>query len=110
MYFKYINLVYIPIWFFNIFSAIIAMRIDEVLISFDSYSNKFKKWICQNQSLLSFLLKTKSILFIPLSLILSVISCFVDIQLTRIIIGIYFIMTFIDLCINALFYSIFRRI
>jgi hypothetical protein len=106
--FKFINLIYIAIWFFNIYSYVIAKRIDDLVYD-DTQKTAIKRFLYANQNLISILLKLKPLLLIIISIIMSIITISSTLETTRLFISIYFLLTFTDLILNAFILSIYEK-
>ena len=93
MIFKWMNVAYLAIWIFNLLTIYIAKRLDDYDIS----------------KVLGNILKYHPFLLIIISIAIMVITCFLSVDTTRTIMGIYFLVTFFDLIITSLFVSLFER-
>ena len=87
------NVAYLAIWIFNLLTIYIAKRLDDYDIS----------------KVLGNILKYHPFLLIIISIAIMVITCFLSVDTTRTIMGIYFLVTFFDLIITSLFVSLFER-
>lgn len=93
MIFKWINVAYFAIWIFNLLTVYIAKRLDDYTVS--------KK--------MSNILKYHPFVLIVISIALIIYTCFLNVDITRTIMGIYFLLTFLDLIITGLIVSLLER-
>lgn len=100
--FKTQNLLYLLIWTFNIFTFILAKRIDNVYLD-----NKGIFW--KYKDLFSWILKIIPLLMMFSSIVLTVISTFLTNEITNSIISTYFIITFVDLIFTGIISTIYER-
>ena len=85
MIFKWINVAYFAIWTFNLLTVYNAKKLDDYDISKE----------------LRFALKYHPFLLIIISIVIMFITCYLSIDTTRTIMGIYFVVTFIDFKITS---------
>ena len=93
MIFKWINVAYFAIWIFNLLTVYVAKRLDDYTVG--------KKT--------SYILKYHPFVLIVISLGLILYTCFINVDITRTIMGIYFLLTFLDLIITSLVVSLIER-
>lgn len=101
--FKFQNFLYLLIWIFNIFTFILAKRIDDI------YEERYDKKIFKYKDELSSVLQIIPFILIICSIIFSVITIFLSHEITNFILSVYFIVTFIDLILTGIINSIFER-
>ena len=93
MIFKWINVAYFAIWIFNLLTIYIAKRLDDY--------NVCKK--------ISNVLKYHPLIMMIISVIIMIVTCFFSVDITRTILKIYFLVTFVDLLITSLIVSLYER-
>ena len=93
MIFNWINMAYFAIWIFNLLTVYIAKRLDDYTIS--------KK--------LSNILIYHPFILIILSVVIMIYTCFLSADITRTIMGVYFLITFLDLLITSFIVSLVER-
>ena len=93
MTFKWINIAYFAIWYFNLLTFYAAKRLDDYVISQRTRS----------------ILKYHPFVLILLSIVIMIITCFLSTDVTRTIMGVYFLLSFIDLLITGLIVSLIER-
>lgn len=100
--FKLQNLVYLGIWIFNIFTYVLAKRMDDLYSDNVNVSYKYKDMIAG-------ILKIIPILMMVCSIVLSIITMHLSDETTNKIMGIYTIVSFADLMITGIIGSIYER-
>ena len=100
--FKVQNFLYLLIWIFNIFTFILAKRIDDIYINDKKNYYKYKDMI-------SFVLKTIPLFMMFCSIVLAIVTIFLTNEVTNTIISTYFIITIIDLIFTGIINTIYER-
>ena len=100
--FKVQNLLYLLIWIFNIFTFILAKRIDDIYINEKKNYYKYKDMI-------SFVLKIIPLFMMFCSIVLVIVTIFLTNEVTNTIISIYFMITIIDLIFTGIINTIYER-
>ena len=100
--FKVQNVLYLLIWIFNIFTFILAKRIDDIYINDKKNYYKYKDMI-------SFVLKTIPLFMMFCSIVLAIVTIFLTNEVTNTIISTYFIITIIDLIFTGIINTIYER-
>lgn len=107
MTFHLINLLYIGIWLFNGYAFILAKAIDDFMFE-DTDKTSFRRFLSNHQNTISGLLKITTLGLIFISIFLIVISLFFSLEVSRLLIAIYFIVSFIDLLITAVIMTMYK--
>ena len=100
--FKVQNLLYLLIWIFNIFTFILAKRIDDIYINDKKNYYKYKDMI-------SFVLKISPLFMMFCSIVLAIVTIFLTNEVTNTIISTYFMITIIDLIFTGIINTIYER-
>ena len=100
--FKVQNLLYLLIWIFNIFTFILAKRIDDIYINEKKNYYKYKDMI-------SFVLKIIPLFMMFCSIVLAIVTIFLTNEVTNTIISTYFMITIIDLIFTGIINTIYER-
>ncbi len=100
--FKVQNLLYLLIWIFNIFTFILAKRIDDIYINDKKNYYKYKDMI-------SFVLKIIPLFMMFCSIVLAIVTIFLTNEVTNTIISTYFMITIIDLIFTGIINTIYER-
>lgn len=100
--FKVQNLLYLLIWIFNIFTFILAKRIDDIYIQDKKNYNKYKDMV-------AFVLKIIPLFMMFCSIVLAIVTICLTNEVTNTIISTYFIITIIDLIFTGIINSIYER-
>ena len=99
--FKVQNLLYLLIWTFNIFTFILAKRIDDVYL--DNKKNYYKY-----KDKLSIVLKIIPLFMIFCSIVLSILTIFLTNEITNFIVSFYFIISIVDLILTGIISTIYE--
>lgn len=99
--FKVQNLLYLLIWIFNIFTFILAKRIDDIYINEKKNYYKYKDMI-------SFVLKIIPLFMMFCSIVLAIVTIFLTNEVTNTIISTYFMITIIDLIFTGIINTIYE--
>ena len=100
--FKVQNLLYLLIWIFNIFTFILAKRIDDIYIQDKKNYNKYKDMV-------AFVLKIIPLFMMFCSIVLAIVTICLTNEVTNTIISTYFIITIIDLIFTGIINTIYER-
>lgn len=100
--FKVQNLLYLLIWIFNIFTFILAKRIDDIYIN-------DKKNYYKHKDMMSFVLKIIPLFMMLCSIVLAIVTIFLTNKVTNTIISAYFMITIIDLIFTGIINTIYER-
>ena len=100
--FKVQNLLYLLIWIFNIFTFILAKRIDDIYIN-------DKKNYYKHKDMMSFILKIIPLFMMFCSIVLAIVTIFLTNEVTNTIISVYFMITIIDLIFTGIINTIYER-
>ncbi len=100
--FKVQNLLYLLIWIFNIFTFILAKRIDDIYINDKKNYYKYKDMI-------SFVLKIIPLFMMFCSIVLAIVTIFLTNEVTNTIISTYFMITIIDFIFTGIINTIYER-
>lgn len=100
--FKVQNLLYLLIWIFNIFTFMLAKRIDDIYINDKKNYYKYKDMI-------SFVLKIIPLFMMFCSIVLAIVTIFLTNEVTNTIISTYFMITIIDLIFTGIINTIYER-
>ena len=100
--FKVQNLLYLLIWIFNIFTFILAKRIDDIYINDKKNYYKYKDMI-------SCVLKIIPLFMMFCSIVLAIVTIFLTNEVTNTIISTYFMITIIDLIFTGIINTIYER-
>ena len=100
--FKVQNLLYLLIWIFNIFTFILAKRIDDIYII-------DKKNYYKHKDMMSFVLKIIPLFMMLCSIVLAIVTIFLTNKVTNTIISAYFMITIIDLIFTGIINTIYER-
>ena len=100
--FKVQNLLYLLIWIFNIFTFILAKRIDDIYIN-------DKKNYYKHKDMMSFILKIIPLFMMLCSIVLAIVTIFLTNKVTNTIISAYFMITIIDLIFTGIINTIYER-
>ena len=100
--FKVQNLLYLLIWIFNIFTFILAKRIDDIYIQDKKNYNKYKDMV-------AFVLKIIPLFMMFCSIVLAIVTICLTNEVTNTIISAYFMITIIDLIFTGIINTIYER-
>ena len=100
--FKVQNLLYLLIWIFNIFTFILAKRIDDIYINDKKNYYKYK-------DMMSFILKIIPLFMMFCSIVLAIVTIFLTNEVTNTIISAYYMITIIDLIFTGIINTIYER-
>ena len=100
--FKVQNLLYLLIWIFNIFTFILAKRIDDIYIQDKKNYNKYKDMV-------AFVLKFIPLFMMFCSIVLAIVTICLTNEVTNTIISAYFMITIIDLIFTGIINTIYER-
>ena len=100
--FKVQNLLYLLIWIFNIFTFMLAKRIDDIYINDKKNYYKYKDMI-------SFVLKIIPLFMMFCSIVLAIVTIFLTNEVTNTIISTYFMITIIELIFTGIINTIYER-
>ena len=110
--FKVQNLLYLLIWIFNIFTFILAKRIDDIYIDDiyidDIYINDKKNYY-KHKDMISFILKIIPLFMMLCSIVLAIVTIFLTNKVTNTIISAYYLITIIDLIFTGIINTIYER-
>lgn len=108
MTFYLINLLYLVIWIFNVMAFMVARSINNFYCE-NQKQNKFIQYLFNHQSAIANVLKMMPILLVFGSFILVVVSMGSSLENTQWMIAIYFVVTMINLFLNGLVMTLFKR-
>jgi len=103
-----INLLYLAIWVFNVMAFMVARSINDFYCE-DQKQNKFIQYLFNHQCTIANVLKMVPILLVFGSFVLVIVSMGSSLETTQWMIALYFVVTMINLLVNGLGMTLFKR-